>query len=202
MSCDSLVIYIYSASDNSFYYEYCQWDEERFNIQQMPAISSKDKDANILCEVMRSRLPGKINEEGNTLLNKSDEMGSVFLFPLIFENIVLGVVEVFRKKKSAFEADELNILRTLVSQMAVARNNAKLYQELQLSNQKLQLAYEKTLEGWSKALQMREKETAEHTQRVTELTIKLAEKMGIPVEEQIHMRRGALLHNIRKNGHP
>jgi putative nucleotidyltransferase with HDIG domain len=64
------------------------------------------------------------------------------------------------------------------------------------------LAYDTTLEGWSRALDLRDKETEGHTQRVTEMTLQLARAMGITDEELIHIRRGALLHDIGKMGVP
>ncbi len=64
----------------------------------------------------------------------------------------------------------------------------------------LHLAYDATIEGWSRALDLRDKETEGHTQRVTQMTIDLARKMGFSEEEIVHIRRGALLHDIGKLG--
>ena len=66
----------------------------------------------------------------------------------------------------------------------------------------LVLAYDATIEGWSRALDLRDRETEGHTQRVTELTIKLARMMTRNDEELVHIRRGALLHDIGKMGIP
>jgi PAS domain S-box-containing protein/putative nucleotidyltransferase with HDIG domain len=66
----------------------------------------------------------------------------------------------------------------------------------------LQEAYEKTIEGWVRALDLRDRETEGHTQRVTELTIKMAKKLGITDEELIQIRRGALLHDMGKMAIP
>lgn len=59
-------------------------------------------------------------------------------------------------------------------------------------------AYDGMIEGWVRTLEMRDKETEGHTQRVTEITLMLAEKYGVPEEELAHIRRGALLHDIGK----
>ncbi|OGE73677.1 MAG: hypothetical protein A3I07_01665 [Candidatus Doudnabacteria bacterium RIFCSPLOWO2_02_FULL_42_9] len=67
---------------------------------------------------------------------------------------------------------------------------------------KLSQAYEHALEGWSKALDLRDKETEGHTLRVAELTVKLAEKVGVSRREQAYIRRGALLHDIGKMAIP
>jgi HD-GYP domain-containing protein (c-di-GMP phosphodiesterase class II) len=59
-----------------------------------------------------------------------------------------------------------------------------------------------TIEGWSRAMDLRDHDTEGHTLRVTEVTVDLAEIAGIPMEEIVHIRRGALLHDIGKIGVP
>ena len=73
---------------------------------------------------------------------------------------------------------------------------------LEESNRQLSLAYEATIEAWSRALELRDKEIAGHSRRVTELALRLAHKMGIREEQLAHIRRGALLHDIGKLGMP
>jgi PAS domain S-box-containing protein/putative nucleotidyltransferase with HDIG domain len=76
--------------------------------------------------------------------------------------------------------------------------------EEQLHEAHLELAdaYDATIEGWSHALDLRDKETEGHTQRVSEMTLILARALGIYGEDLIHIRRGALLHDIGKMGIP
>jgi response regulator RpfG family c-di-GMP phosphodiesterase len=66
----------------------------------------------------------------------------------------------------------------------------------------LSIAYDATLEGWSRALELRERETAGHSQRVVDLTIALARQLDFPELALPHIRRGALLHDIGKMGVP
>ncbi|HNE02924.1 MAG TPA: response regulator [Anaerolineales bacterium] len=75
-------------------------------------------------------------------------------------------------------------------------------QNLEEAHQQLLLAYDKTIEGWSRAMDLRDKETEGHTQRVTQTTLKLAKFFGIQGEELIHIQRGALLHDMGKLGIP
>ena len=63
-------------------------------------------------------------------------------------------------------------------------------------------AYDQTIEGWSKALDMRDRETEGHSLRVTEKCLELAKAAGIDDGQLIHIRRGALLHDIGKMGIP
>lgn len=74
--------------------------------------------------------------------------------------------------------------------------------ELQRANQDLRDAYDITIEGWVRALDLRDHETEGHTQRVTEITVRLARLLGCTEEEILHIRRGALLHDIGKMGIP
>ncbi|MBM3150772.1 MAG: response regulator [Chloroflexi bacterium] len=66
----------------------------------------------------------------------------------------------------------------------------------------LQKTYDTTIEGWVRALDIRDKETEGHTQRVTEMTLRLARSVGIAGEALVHIRRGALLHDIGKMAIP
>jgi putative two-component system response regulator len=73
---------------------------------------------------------------------------------------------------------------------------------LEVAHEKLLSAYDATIEGWSHAMDLRDKETEGHTLRVTELSEKLGRIMGISADELVYMRRGALLHDIGKLGVP
>jgi len=91
--------------------------------------------------------------------------------------------------------------------MGITRLNRyqKLIQErakLREANTQLLSAYEATIEGWSHALDLRDQETEGHSQRVTELTLKLAKILGMSDDEIMHIRRGALLHDMGKIGIP
>jgi response regulator RpfG family c-di-GMP phosphodiesterase len=85
---------------------------------------------------------------------------------------------------------------------ATLQRNTALYTDVQSSHIELQNAYETTLEGWSRAIELRDRETKGHTQRVTELTMRVARTMALTPEELVNIRRGALLHDIGKLGVP
>jgi putative nucleotidyltransferase with HDIG domain len=83
-----------------------------------------------------------------------------------------------------------------------ALRRAMLFDEVQTHLLRISQAYDATIEGWSRALDLRDKETEGHTLRVIDLTMKLAEAVGINNAELVHVRRGALLHDIGKMGVP
>lgn len=122
--------------------------------------------------------------------------------PLVSKGQIKGVLETFLRKPFNPDLEWMTFLEMLAGQAAIAVDNAMLFDALQRSNTELALAYDTTIEGWSCALDLRDKETEGHTLRVTELTMRLARAMGINESEMIHIRRGALLHDIGKMGIP
>ena len=74
--------------------------------------------------------------------------------------------------------------------------------EIRLLNESLLKAYDATIEGWAKALELRDMETEGHSRRVVDMTIQLAHNLGINGENLMHIRRGALLHDIGKMAIP
>ena len=132
----------------------------------------------------------------------SEHFVTYFGVPLVAKGQIKGVLEVFHRSKLEPDAEWLDFLESLATQAAVVLDNVSLFNDLQESNIALQQAYKNTLEGWSRALELRDRGTEGHSQRVTELTLYLAQRLGINREELTHIRRGALLHDIGKMGIP
>jgi HD-GYP domain-containing protein (c-di-GMP phosphodiesterase class II) len=125
-----------------------------------------------------------------------------YAVPLVTRNQVKGVLEVFHRSTLKSDTERLDFLEMVGSQAAIAIEDASLFNDLQRSNAALNLAYNSTLEGWSRALDLRDRETEGHSQRVTELTLKLARAVSVDEPDLVHIRRGALLHDIGKLGIP
>jgi putative nucleotidyltransferase with HDIG domain len=122
--------------------------------------------------------------------------------PLIAKTNIQGIMEIFHRSSLQPTPDWLDFLKTLAGQAAIAVDNATLFENLQNTNQELVMAYDTTIEGWSRALDLRDRETEGHTLRVTEMTLTLARRLGFNEDALIHIRRGALLHDIGKMGVP
>ncbi len=121
---------------------------------------------------------------------------------LLVKGQTKGVLEIFHRSPLNPDEEWLSFFETLAGQAAIAVDNATLFDDLQSSMTELSLAYERTLEGWSQALDLRDEETQGHSLRVTDMTVRLAQKLGVSEEELVHIRRGALLHDIGKMGVP
>jgi len=127
-----------------------------------------------------------------------EEFVSYYAVPLIAKGQVKGVLEIFHRARLDHDAEWLGFLETLAGQAAIAIDNATLFHDLQRSNIELALAYDTTLEGWARALELRDRETEGHTRRVTEMTLRIARAMGMSEAALVYVRRGALLHDIGK----
>jgi len=125
-----------------------------------------------------------------------------YAVPLIAKGHVQGVLEIFCRKPAVPDGEWLEFLETLAGQAAVAIDNAELFHDLERANVELIRAYDATIEGWAYALDLKDEETEGHSRRVTEMTLRIAREMGLKDEELVHVRRGALLHDIGKMGVP
>jgi HD-GYP domain-containing protein (c-di-GMP phosphodiesterase class II) len=142
------------------------------------------------------------NVSAMTAMLSSEEFISYFAVPLIARGEVQGVLEVLHRTTLQPYPEWIDFLETLAGQAAIAIDNALLLENLQKTNLELNLAYDATIEGWSHALDLRDRETEGHTRRVTEMALEIARLMNLEEEKLIQMRRGGLLHDIGKMGVP
>ncbi len=139
--------------------------------------------------------------QGSNKINE-EQFVSYYAIPLMSKGKVNGVLELFNRQKVDRDPDWFDFVNTLATQASIAINNTELFDEAQRSNMELSLAYDATIEAWSRTLELRDMETEGHSRRVTEMTVRMAEAMGIRGPELVQIRRGALLHDIGKMGVP
>ncbi len=125
-----------------------------------------------------------------------------FGMPLIAKGQIKGVLELYRRSPFLPDQEWLSFLDAVVYQSAIAIDNTSLFNDLQHSNRELTLTIDTTLEGWANALELRDLETKNHSRRVVEEAVKVARAMGVSGDNLMHIRRGALLHDIGKMGIP
>ncbi|GGL88504.1 hypothetical protein GCM10010840_28140 [Deinococcus aerolatus] len=133
---------------------------------------------------------------------KNEGLTAYYAVPLLSKGQVVGVIEVLHHQAWPLSLDWLSTLATLADQAAIAIDNARLVAELERSNVELRSAYDATIEGWARALDLRDEETEGHSRRVTEMTYELCQALGFTTDQLVQVRRGALLHDIGKMGIP
>ncbi len=122
--------------------------------------------------------------------------------PLIAKGNVVGILEIYHRQIFKPDREWMAFLETLAGQAAIAIDNVRLFEDLQSSNMQLRQAYDATIEGWARILEMRNIETKGHSRRTVNLTVDLARKMGMEEKELERVRWGALLHDIGEMGIP
>ena len=122
--------------------------------------------------------------------------------PLRAQEEIIGVMHIWMFERHIFSETEIRILIAFAEMAGNAIHRAMLFEQTLQHADELTQAYDNTLAGWARALELRDEITEGHTRRVTELTLKLARALSIPENELVQIRRGALLHDIGKMGIP
>ncbi len=128
----------------------------------------------------------------------SERFVAYYGLPLVAKGKTLGVLEIFNRTPLLLDSDWVEFMGLISGQAAIAIDSALMFRDLQRSNVELGLAYDATIEGWSRTLDLRDKDTEGHTRRVADMTVRLALMMGVEKEAIVHIRRGAILHDIGK----
>ena len=147
-------------------------------------------------------LTGQNEIPTNELPPSSEGFITYYGVPLIAKGMVKGVLELYNRSPLTLSEDIINVIDSLADLAAIAIDNASLFDDFQQANTELIQAYDATIEGWAHALELRDWETEGHSKRVTDMTLELSRLVGIKGDELIHVRRGALLHDIGKMAIP
>ena len=135
-------------------------------------------------------------EDGYARQLQKEGYASYFCAPLIAKQTVQGVLEIYHRTPLDPDPAWLDFLSALAGQAAVAIDSGRLVESLHQSNYHLSQAYEETLHGWAKALELRTQESEGRTRAMAEMTLQLAGIFGIDPARRPHIYRGALLHDL------
>jgi PAS domain S-box-containing protein len=132
----------------------------------------------------------------NCELMKQEGFRGYCAVPLIAKGQLKGVIEVFQHRPFNVDREWLEFLESLAGQAAISLDNAEMLVTVQKTNMEMTIAYDVTLEGWSNIVDIRSKKSPGHTERIANMTQQLAKEMGVDNRQLIHIRRGALLHDV------
>lgn len=209
LNLEALAVLLYDPADESLTYAAGAEGEleyplgVRFHYSQgLAGKSLIEKQRLAMCKIDENttRLPLAVQPFFNQLSRAGYQ--TILAIPLTTKTHLQGVIEVYLRTAPPRDADWRRFLQMLAGQAAIAIENARLYEDAQRSNRELLQAYDATIEGWTRAIDLRDKETEGHTQRVVELALRLCRKAGMSEDLLVHVRRGALLHDIGKLGIP
>ncbi len=178
----------------------------RSALPQQTFIRKSESYANQAAQLRRIVRVPRLDEkaDGSRIYPKifGEEFYSYLCIPLLSKGLVKGVLEIYSRDSFELEPEAESFLELVAGQAAIAIDNAELFEGLQASNDELSLAYNDTLTGWARTLELRERGTAGEAQRLADMTVRLAKSLGTNEKELVPIYRGAILHDIGMMGIP
>jgi len=207
----SVIISRFNPVEKNIVCVYALEDGKLVDVSQLPALPLRPPNEGTQSQVIHTAQPVLKNNMADymkqsphiTIGDRTRVTQSALYVPILAKKSeVLGVLQVQSYTNFRFTHEDIAFLSLTCNTAAIAIQNAILFEDLQRSNQDLTHAYRATLEAWSRALDLRDRGTAGHTNRVLENTIRLGQMMGMNETELDNLRRGAQLHDIGKMGVP
>ncbi len=119
---------------------------------------------------------------------------NILCVPVRVKDRILGVLEAINKKGGEdFNEEDLSLFVSLANQVAIALDNARLYQELEEM-------FFQTAASLAEVIEKRDPYTGGHTQRVTRYSLAVAKYLSLEPEELRRLRIASVLHDIGKIG--
>jgi PAS domain S-box-containing protein len=185
---------------------YAEHEGEALDVSGIPEINVEGNASSLQAQVVRSAQPAIVHQfsqfksEHKFTPHKPAESG--MYVPMLAKGTVIGLVQAYSYRPGRFHKNDAALLGLIVNTAAIAIQNAQLAQNLERTNLDLTQTYEATIDGWTRALELRDFTTERHTQRVVTLTLELGKRLGLEGHDLVRVRRGAQLHDIGKMGIP
>ncbi len=185
-------------------------DEEKHQLYFEVALGKKEETIKKVTLDMGEGVAGWVAQEGKPLLvndPKKDfrfdakmdlrtgfKTRNLLCVPVKVKERTIGVLEVINKKgKNGFSQEDLSLLVLLSDLVAIALDNARLYQELE------EMFFE-TAESMADAIEKRDHYTGGHTQRVTRYSLAIARHLSLKPQDKKWLRIASILHDVGKIG--
>lgn len=168
---------------------------------------SRDMTSKMLHEALEkakrqtSNIEDALKSEPSALM-KQEGFVAQYLQPLVSKGQFLGVIEIFLRTPLPDDPQWVEFLHLLGQQAAITIDSSAAFENLQRTNFDLSKAYDSTLEGWMRALELRSIEAVGQAKRVSILALQFGKAVGFQERDLIHLHRGAMLHNIGTLGIP
>lgn len=132
------------------------------------------------------------------LLEGDSELSAMLLLPLTTGKHSFGMLGILAESLVLFDEQEMALLSEMAGDVAYGINALRTAEAHQHGMERIQKTMLQTIEAVSITLEKRDPYTAGHQQRVVELAVAIAQKMGVDAGRIEGIRLGALVHDIGK----
>ena len=209
-SCEALVS-LYDPQQQSITAIYQQHVGETFQRADFPEMKLAAASLGLLSDTIHTRQPiitDQRDERHKTVVDRlklftpGKLIQSGISLPMIAGGAVIGVLQAFSLKPDRYHSSDAAAASLIANTAASAIHGARLTQILERASQDLSQTYEATINGWSRALELRDFSTERHAERVVSMSIELGRQIGLDEPDLLRIQRGAQLHDIGKMGVP
>jgi HD-GYP domain-containing protein (c-di-GMP phosphodiesterase class II)/pSer/pThr/pTyr-binding forkhead associated (FHA) protein len=180
-------------------------DDKIFNAK---FLSARNPDEQSGFEVSRSIFQFTVKKKVSVLLadatadnrfEKADsvvnlKLRSIMCAPLVSKGEVIGVLYCDnRSHPSCFDNQDLELFAAMANQIAVALDNARLYEDIQRS-------YHEAILALINAIEAKDPDTMEHTQRTSQYALGIAHELNLDEQQCQRVVTAAEVHDIGKIG--
>ncbi len=207
----TLFISLYDANAQRITLVYGQHDGERIHTDQLPELRLNLSGCDFQSEAIRTHQPVFVDQLNNRLISTASRMNiftpgkmvqSGICVPMMAGCEVIGTIEAHSYKAGRFHENEAALLSLIGNSAAGTIQTTQLASNLERTSQDLNQTYDASIDGWSRALELRDFSTERHTQRVVSMAMELGKRMGLDDTDLLRMKHGAQLHDIGKMGIP
>lgn len=185
-------------------------DEEQHHLYFEVALGEKEETVKTVTLNMGEGIAGWVAKNGEPLIVNAPDKDPRFFkgvdgktgyktrnmicVPVKTKGRVVGVLEAINKQgKRGFNREDLPLFTSLADWVAIALDNARLYQELEEM-------FFQTAESLSDAIEKRDPYTGGHTKRVTTYSLAIARHLLLKPEETKWLKLASVLHDVGKIG--
>lgn len=207
----SLLISLYDAGTGQISLAYGQHAGEKLDAKTLSQLRLDLTGNGLQKEAIRTRLPLIVAADDNRLRDTASRLNlltpgkiiqSGICVPLLAGSELIGAIQMHSFKAGRYHENEAALLSLIGNAAAGTIQTSLLSRDLERTNQDLNQTYDASIDGWTRALELRDFSTERHTQRVVSMTMELGKRMGLDDAEILRMKHGAQLHDIGKMGIP
>ncbi len=141
-------------------------------------------------------------KEDKDYIEMNPGIHSQLAIPLSIKEEVIGVLSLESYLPDAFKAEDIQLIKAVSAQLALAIRQVQLHGELEQAHVTLKDTYFETMQALCNAVEAKDKYTQGHVERTATYALEVGIRLGLNEEQLDNLRLASMLHDIGKIGIP